>query len=111
MSGDIRITTHEYLLPLPSVDEWGTPTSKMPNCPHCGDDELGMIFPDQAVCNRCSAIVVRTQPGQQITAVPAICGQCPWKGTVEACEPSDGDLLCPQCLNEISIKTERRYVR
>lgn len=28
-----RMMTHEYLLPLPAVDEWGTPTTKNAQLP------------------------------------------------------------------------------
>ena len=37
-----------------------TPISKMPNCPCCGDDELGMIQKDEAFCYRCCAIIRRS---------------------------------------------------
>ncbi len=38
---------------LPSCDEHGTPVSKMPDCPNCGEDELGMIRPGFAICYLC----------------------------------------------------------
>lgn len=38
---------------FPAVDEWGTPLTKMPDCPRCGEDELGLIHPDFAVCYHC----------------------------------------------------------
>ena len=37
--------------PLWTAD--GTPTSKMPDCPRCGDDELGARF-DRTWCHACS---------------------------------------------------------
>lgn len=98
--------TNEYVLPLPTCDEWGVPQAKMPNCPHCGDDELGMVQDGFAVCYRCQAIVVRHKPNQSITAVPLRCADCSWMGRLEAAEPNDdGELCCPQCLNVIVVKT------
>jgi hypothetical protein len=44
-------------LRLPKPDEWGTPVSKMPNCPVCDEDELGMMEPGVAFCYRCGANV------------------------------------------------------
>lgn len=38
---------------LPETDEWGTPLTKMPDCPRCGDDELGLIHPDFVLCYKC----------------------------------------------------------
>lgn len=46
---------------LPIVDENGTPKTKMPNCPRCGEDELGMIQSDVAVCNWCDVTILRKQ--------------------------------------------------
>ena len=39
---------------LPGVDEWGVPLAKMPRCPRCNADELGMIHEDYALCYACS---------------------------------------------------------
>lgn len=98
-------TRPTYALNLPAVNEWGTPVSKMPNCPHCGEDELGLIEPDRGLCYCCQAVVVRKAPS--ITATPAVCGHCPWMGTVLACEAADdGKLLCPQCGAVIVIRVE-----
>lgn len=36
-----------------------TPVSKMPDCDNCGEDELGMLSPDEAFCYQCCAIVKR----------------------------------------------------
>lgn len=38
---------------LPELDEWGTPTAKLPNCPRCGADELGVIHPGWMFCYGC----------------------------------------------------------
>jgi hypothetical protein len=104
--------TNEYVIPLPAVDEWGTPVSKMPNCPHCGEDELGMMLGQHgdhdgfALCYRCQAIVIRHDKTQSLPDILLRCGDCPWMGSLGATEPGDeGELLCPQCLNEISVKT------
>ena len=97
--------TLEYVARLPECGAGGVFVSKVPNCPNCGDDELGMVAADRAVCNRCGCIVVRQPARPHILDLPAVCKFCPWTGTVQACEPSDsGDLHCPQCLNEIVIR-------
>lgn len=38
---------------LPETDEHGTPREKMPDCPRCGEDELGMLRPSYAFCYAC----------------------------------------------------------
>ena len=40
-------------VPFPEVDEWGTPLTKMPDCPRCGEDELGLIHPGFMMCYLC----------------------------------------------------------
>jgi hypothetical protein len=96
--------TKNFVIPLPNCDENGTPLSKMPNCPNCGEDELGLTSPpDEGICYLCSAVVHRRYCGGSITAVPEICN-CGWRGTVGACESmDDGELGCPQCLEIISV--------
>jgi len=37
----------------PEADEWGTPKEKMPDCPKCGADELGLIRPEYILCYCC----------------------------------------------------------
>jgi uncharacterized pyridoxamine 5'-phosphate oxidase family protein len=54
-----QMTKAEFLtlickLELPEVDEYGTPLSKMPDCPVCRDDELYMISKDEASCYLCT---------------------------------------------------------
>lgn len=92
-----------FAIRLPEVDEWGVPLSKMPDCPQCGEDELGLIETDRAFCYQCNCVAVRME--NRITEVPAVCRNCPWIGTIEQTEPGDdGELLCPQCSTEIEIK-------
>lgn len=101
--------TPTYAIPLPPADSWGTPTAKMPHCPQCGCDELGLIEPDRGVCYVCNAVVVRKPdwPGARIEDTPAVCGICPWLGIVLACDArEDGELLCPQCGAVIVVKVE-----
>ena len=38
---------------LPPCDEWGVPIWKMPPCPKCSEDELGMLSPGFALCYAC----------------------------------------------------------
>ncbi len=90
---------------LPDVGEHATPLSKMPNCPNCGEDELGMLTADRATCYCCNCVVIRAVGRLHILDVPCVCNDCPWSGTVQACEPAtDGDLLCPQCRNVIVVR-------
>ena len=42
-----------HWVPLPDCDENGTPLEKMPNCPRCDADELGMLMPGAAFCYFC----------------------------------------------------------
>lgn len=43
---------------LPEVDEYGTPKEKLPDCPHCGEDELAMlaIYGGDAFCYSCCSV-------------------------------------------------------
>ena len=44
----------EHLLSiLGSLDEYGTPTEKLPNCPRCDEDELGVIHERLILCYSC----------------------------------------------------------
>ncbi len=38
---------------FPELDEWGTPVEKLPNCPRCGEDELGVIHAGLVLCYAC----------------------------------------------------------
>lgn len=98
--------TLNYLLPLPDVDEFGTPLTKMPNCPHCGEDELGMMSDGHALCYRCQSHVSRMDGANtRITDAMVRCNNCRWIGRVLACESGDeGELLCPQCLTMLIVK-------
>ena len=97
-----------YCMPLPAATHYAKPLSRMPLCPHCGENELSLISPDRAVCNACLSVVVRHTEGMSIMEVPAVCPECPWLGRVEQCEcGKDGDLLCPQCRSPINIVTFR----
>lgn len=99
------MATLEIVVPLPKCDQSGTPLEKMPNCPNCGEDELGMVQDGRAVCNVCNCTAIRHVPGLHLLDVPAVCNNCPWHGTVHGCEPTDsGDLSCPQCGEEIVIR-------
>lgn len=40
---------------LGDLDEWGTPKSKLPDCPLCGEDELGVIHGRLVMCYLCCA--------------------------------------------------------
>lgn len=42
-----------------AIDEYGTPKTKMPSCPLCDHDELGLIQPDMAYCYACGLTVLR----------------------------------------------------
>lgn len=101
------MTSRVFCVPLPEVDQWGIPKEKMPHCPGCGEDELGLLEPDRAICYRCSASIVRYQDGISIIDVEVVCCNCPWMGTVLAMEPDhDGDLCCPQCFQLIEVRAD-----
>jgi len=38
---------------LEDLDEWDRPKVKMPDCPKCGEDELGVIHANLILCYRC----------------------------------------------------------
>jgi len=38
---------------LCDLDEFGRPKKKLPDCPKCGEDELGVIHADLLLCYRC----------------------------------------------------------
>jgi len=38
----------------PEIDKWGRPMQKMPDCPECGEDELGLITSEYIMCYSCS---------------------------------------------------------
>lgn len=38
---------------FPQLDEWGLPRAKLPDCPRCGEDELGVIHEGLVLCYRC----------------------------------------------------------
>jgi ribosomal protein S27AE len=38
---------------LCDLDEYDRPTVKLPNCPRCGEDELGVIHADLMLCYLC----------------------------------------------------------
>lgn len=40
--------------PWPELDTGkGCPKEKMPDCPNCGEDELGMLWEDRVICYLC----------------------------------------------------------
>ena len=43
----------EKVKPWPKCNEYETPLEKLPNCPRCGEDELGMITKDYIMCYVC----------------------------------------------------------
>jgi len=38
---------------FPKLDHWGTPLEKLPDCPRCGADELGVIHVSLMICYAC----------------------------------------------------------
>lgn len=43
----------EATIKFPELDENGTPISKLPNCPRCDEDELGVIHECLMICYFC----------------------------------------------------------
>lgn len=39
---------------LDDLNSYGTPRQKLPNCPKCDNDELGVISPNLIMCYNCS---------------------------------------------------------
>lgn len=46
-------TVRVLLRILGDLDEHDTPKQKLPNCPRCDEDELGVIHADLLLCYRC----------------------------------------------------------
>jgi len=44
---------------LPTVDHYAAPQEKMPDCPICRKDALGMVTDDEAFCYNCSVFIGR----------------------------------------------------
>lgn len=38
---------------FPELDQWGTPIEKLPSCPRCGEDELGVMHRQLVLCYWC----------------------------------------------------------
>lgn len=78
------------IVAFPELDEYGTPKKKLPNCPRCGDDELGVIHADYMMCYACGWEMRR-------------CPQCGGTGIIEgdASAPAGSirreTVPCPEC--------------
>lgn len=46
--------TEELADILCDLDEWGRPKKNLPNCPQCGEDELGIVHPGWMTCYSCN---------------------------------------------------------
>lgn len=56
--------TFKICLPLLKQEIWAqyriaSPITKMPNCPNCGEDELGLMQPNEAFCYACTQVIER----------------------------------------------------
>lgn len=52
---DGPLTNVQYrVVRFPRLDDHGTPLHKLPNCPRCGQDELGVIHGSLVKCYACS---------------------------------------------------------
>lgn len=38
---------------LANLDEYGTPKTKLPDCPQCGNDELAAVSSERIICYAC----------------------------------------------------------
>ena len=47
------ITVGRLLDIITDLDEFGSPKQKLPNCPKCDEDELGVIHSNLVLCYRC----------------------------------------------------------
>jgi hypothetical protein len=51
-----------YKMELPAWDkDCLRPATKMPDCPRCGEDELGMFSENWAICYACSLQIERKE--------------------------------------------------
>jgi hypothetical protein len=41
------------MMDFPKLDEYGTPLEKLPDCPKCGMDELGVVNEECMMCYAC----------------------------------------------------------
>lgn len=49
---------------FPELDEWGRPRAKLPDCPRCGEDELGVVHEGLLKCYLCGWSLDRLSCGQ-----------------------------------------------
>lgn len=62
---------------LPACGRWGAPLERMPHCPRCGEDELGMLRPGYAFCYVCGHVIEEPQellnpPQEQVMQKPTV---------------------------------------
>ena len=50
---DCTRTVEKIIDIMSDLDEFGTPKVKLPDCPKCDEDELGVIHADLILCYRC----------------------------------------------------------
>lgn len=77
------MTETRRMTAFPQLDEHDTPTAKLPNCPRCDDDELGVIHRDFMMCYACRWEIFR-------------CKACGGTGIMEGnpTAPPDSILRC-----------------
>jgi hypothetical protein len=66
---------------FPKLDDWGRPVEKLPDCPRCGEDELGVINPACLFCYACgwelwrepvASRLVKVMPGKVWDVIPTV---------------------------------------
>ena len=58
---DLAKIANQLLDIMADLDEYDTPKVKLPNCPKCGEDELGVMDADLCLCYRCGWKIVGKQ--------------------------------------------------
>ena len=53
MIADFDAAVEKLIAIMEDLDEYGTPKVKLPNCPKCDEDELGVIHENLTLCYRC----------------------------------------------------------
>jgi hypothetical protein len=57
---------------FPELDEHGKLKEKLPNCPACGEDEVGLVNPLMLMCCKCNWTLEKTEPPKMRPLLPKI---------------------------------------
>ncbi len=54
--------SNRFKVTIPQLTPLGVPTKKLPHCPACHEDELGVLNPDIMMCYSCSTYFYYRRP-------------------------------------------------